>query len=548
MMSRILIGTSRALVTLALVIAFPVARLRAQARAATPTLILTGGRIFTVDSTRPWADAVAIRGERILAVGSDAEVKHLAGKHTREIALGGRVVIPGINDAHDHVGDIPMPGEFSTSTSPTPDPMFAEVLDSIRIMATRTPRGTWIKTTIGLGVLDDTSARRAALDRVAPDHPVFLWTWWGHGAVLNSEALRALGIAESAPDPLGGWYERAAGGRLTGRLDEYAEWGALRRMYSMQPERALVAGVGAFADSSLRVGVTTVQSMAGDLAPSLMLRVMHDANPNVRVRLIRWSIPDARGRNEQEWNLANQHPASRVVVSGRKWVIDGTPIERNALRRSAYTGAPTPAGPHGRLDFPLDTVRAILAAALLPRAQQLHLHVVGDSTPGLVIALMESMAPDSVWRTKRVRFEHASGLLSPLVKRVHNLGIVIAQPRDGTPLKTWMSANIPLAYGSDNLRNPFYNMMAAVGGGRPGTAAEALTREQAVTMYTLGSAYAEFGEREKGSIAPGKLADLAVLSQDIFTVPLRALPGTTSVLTIVGGIVMRDVLRKAVPE
>jgi predicted amidohydrolase YtcJ len=184
----------------------------------------------------------------------------------------------------------------------------------------------------------------------------------------------------------------------------------------------------------------------------------------------------------------------------------------------------------------------MLAAALLPHAQQLHLHIVGDSTPGLVLALMESLAPDSVWRTRRVRFEHARGLLGATVERAHDLGIIVAQPRDGTPLRSWTSAHIPLAYGSDMLRNPFYNMMAAVGGGRGGNSSEALTREEAVTMYTRGSAYAEFAEMEKGTIAPGMLADIAVLSQDIFAVPLQALPGTTSMLTIVGGRIVRDVL------
>lgn len=535
----------RVLATLALLMAAPAGgQLPARHASESPTLILTGAKIFTADTARPWVEAVAIHGDRIVAVGTDAAIRQLAGSHTREIALGGRVVIPGINDAHDHVGDVPLPGEFATNASPTPDPAFADVLDSIRAVAGRTPKGTWIKATIGLRILDDTTARRAALDRATADHPVFLWTWWGHGAVLNSAALHALGIADRAPDPLGGWYERDAAGRLDGRLDEYAEWGALRRVYSMQPERALVAGVRAFADSSLRLGVTTVQSMAGDLTPSLMLRVMHDADPAIRMRLIRWSIPDARGRNEQEWNVTNIHPAARVVVSGRKWVLDGTPIERNALRREAYPAAPTSAGSHGRLDFPLYTVRAILAAALRPHAQQLHLHIVGDSTPGLVLSLMSSLAPDSVWRTKRVRFEHAPGLVGPLVQRAQALGIVVAQPRAGTPLRSWASANIPLAYGSDMLRNPFYNMMVAAGGGRGGNAAEALTREQAVTMYTRGSAYAEFAESEKGTIAPGMLADLAVLSQDIFTIPLPALPATTSLLTIVGGRVERDVLPK----
>jgi predicted amidohydrolase YtcJ len=474
-----------------------------------------------------------------VAVGTTAEVRRLAGRATREISLGGRVVIPGINDAHDHIGDVPVRGEFRTSAIPTPDPTLAQVLDSVRALAARTPSGTWLKAPIGLRVLDDTAARRAALDRAAPGHPVFLGSWWGHGALLNTAALRALGIADGTPDPLGGWYERDARGRLTGRLDEYARWGAERQLYSMLPERVLVAGLQAFADSSLRMGVTTVQDMAGDLNPALTVRAFRDARLPLRVRLIQWPIPNRAGRNEAEWEAVAARPASGVVVSGRKWVLDGTPIERNALRRTPYAASP---GWQGRLNFPADTIRAMLAAALRPGAAQLHLHVVGDSTTALVLTQMEALAHDSVWRLRRVRFEHAPGLVGPLlIERARRLGVVIAQPRAGAPLHTWLSAGIPLAYGSDNLRNPFYNLMVAVTG-QGGDPAEALTREQAVTMYTRGSAYAEFAERAKGTLAPGMLADLAVLSQDIFTVPPSALPGTTSVLTMVGGKIVRDEL------
>ncbi len=504
-------------------------------------IILTDARIFTADSSHPWAEAVAIRGDRIMAVGTTAEIRRLAGPATREIRLGGRIVIPGINDAHDHVGDVPMPGEFRTSASPTPDPTLAQVLDSIRVIAARTSPGSWIKTTVGLGIVKDTVARRAALDGAAAGHPVLLWSWWGHGAVLNTAGLRALGIAERSADPLGGWYERDAAGGLTGRLDEYAEWGALRRLYSTLPERTIVNGLRAFADSSLRMGVTTVQDMAGYFDPALTMRALRDARLPIRVRVIRWSIPDATGRNEREWNGAARTSAPRVSVSGRKWVLDATPIEQNALMRRPYAGRP---GWYGRLDFPLDTVRAMLAGALVRGAPQLHLHIVGDSTTDLVLSAMEALAPDSVWRSRRVRFEHGNGVVGAQVERARRLGIVIAQPRGGSPLHDWMSAGIPLAYGSDNLRNPFYNVMVATTG-RGGDPAEALTREQAVVMYTRGSAYAEFSEREKGTIAPGMLADLAVLSQDIFAIPSPALPATTSVLTIVGGRVVRDELNGA---
>ncbi|HEX8431191.1 MAG TPA: amidohydrolase family protein, partial [Longimicrobium sp.] len=176
---------------LAAVIALPAV---AQSRATAPELILTGGKVFTADSARPWAEAIAITGDRIVAVGTSAEIERRAGPGTRRIALGGRVVIPGINDAHDHVGDARLEGEFATGPSPTPDPEIAQVLDSIRAVAARARPGTWIKTNVGARILNDPEARRAALDSAAPGHPVLLWTWWGHGAVMSSAALRTLGI------------------------------------------------------------------------------------------------------------------------------------------------------------------------------------------------------------------------------------------------------------------------------------------------------------------------------------------------------------------
>jgi predicted amidohydrolase YtcJ len=501
-----------------------------------PTLILTGGKIFTADSVHPWAEALAIRGGRIVSVGTTAEVRRIAGRATREIALAGRVVIPGINDAHDHLGGLDVGVEILTSSSPTPDPTTSQVLDSVRAAASRSASGTWIKVTVGPQVLSDTGARRASLDHVADGHPVLLWTWWGHGAVLNTAGLRSLGIPDAATDPLGGWYERDATGRLTGRLDEYAEWGALRRLYSAGSERALVADLRAYADSAVRVGVTSVQDMAGSVSPALTVRAFRVAALPVRVRLIRWPIPDASGRNEAEWDAAPARVGPRIVVSGRKWVLDASPIEQNALMRRPYAGRP---GWYGRLNFPLDTVRAILRDALQPGAAQLHLHIVGDSTAALMLNLMEALAPDSAWRPLRVRFEHGNGITSPQVARARRLGIVIAQPRMATaPLRTWWEAGLPVAYGSDMLRNPFYHVMVAVT--RPAASAEAISREAAITMLTRGSAYAEFAEREKGTLAPGMLADLAVLSQDVFRVDPSMLPATRSVLTIVGGRIVYD--------
>jgi predicted amidohydrolase YtcJ len=171
-----------------------------------------------------------------------------------------------------------------------------------------------------------------------------------------------------------------------------------------------------------------------------------------------------------------------------------------------------------------------------------HLHIVGDSETVLVLKLMESLAPDAVWRARRVRFEHGNGLVGAQLARALAKGILVAQPRaESAPLRTWRNAGIIVAYGSDGLRNPFVHMMQAVA--KPdGDSTERISREEWVRIMTRGSAWAERQEGQKGALLPGMLADLAVLSQDIFTVPAETLPATRSVLTIIGGRVVFDAL------
>ena len=530
---------TRCLAIAALLLVACTAPIAAQRPATPPAdLVLRHGKVFTADTTAPWAQAVAIRKDRIVFVGADSGVQRLIGPRTRTIDLAGRTVIPGINDAHDHLGGDAAPGvSFRSSVSPTPDDPLSVVLDSIGAITRRAPAGTWITAQVGITVLNDTMARRAALDRVAPTHPVMLVGWWGHGMLLNTAAMRTLGIAGQAADPLGGWYERDAGGQLTGRLDEYAGWDALRRIYSSMTVPALVAGLRATASEELRLGITSVQDMAGYLTPAKTLTAFRAAALPQRIRIIRWPIANAAGRNEREWDGVATHVTPLVSVSGRKWVLDATPIDQYALTRRPYPNRP---GWYGRLNFPADTMRAMLAEALRPGAAQLHVHITGDSTLQRVFSMMGELAPDSVWRTRRVRIEHGNGIAGPNVARARDMGIVIGQPRQNSaPLRTWFAAGIPVAFGSDGLRNPFVYLMAAVAPARD--SAQAITREQAVLMLTRNGAFAEFAEREKGTLSVGMLADLAVLSQDIFAVPVRALPATTSVLTVVGGRVVHEV-------
>lgn len=529
--------------------------------AGPPDLVLVGGRVFTADSSRPWAEAVAIRGERILAVGSTVDVVALAGPTTRRIELRGRVVIPGFNDAHDHLG-APLPGvSFATSTDPVPDPSPSQVLDSLAALARRVPQGTWLRTDIDARVLDDPRARRSALDSVAPRHPVWLAANTGHGVILNTAALRVLGIRDDEPDPVGGFYEREGvaypgrgRGRITGLLQEYAGWNAARTLRSTQAESVLVAAFRRHAERALRWGITSIQDMANALDAATTMRVLGTARLPIRVRLVPMPATNRTRRLTSAWRDAGERAPGGTRFDGVKWILDGTGIERLSFLRAPYADRP---GWRGRLTFPADTLRAMLGEALASGSQPI-LHAIGDSTIALVLATMEATAPDTIWQRVRLRLEHAEWLTPDLRDRARRLGIVVVEnpthftdgadrmlqrfgevrSHDYQPFASLRAAGIPLAIGSDGPLDPFLNLQLAVT--HPDNPREALTREAAVEAYTRGSAYAEHAEREKGMLAPGFLADLAVLSQDIFAVAVDDLPATVSVLTIVGGRVAYD--------
>ena len=518
-------------------------------------LVLLGGKVFTADSTRPWVEAVAVRGSHIVAVGTTEEVERLAEPSTRRIALAGRTVVPGFDDAHAHVGAAPVDGvSIVVDPAPTTDPSLSAVLDSLRAAVGRTPDGTWLRVTIGGRVFDDPRATRAVLDSVAPLHNVWLHGWSGHGAILNTAAMQATRLL-GARDPLGGWLTRDAAGVPTGRIDEYVIYELDRRLAVARGDSLLHMAMHAYANQGVRLGITSVQDMAGGYDLSTARRALRGDTLPMRLRVIRFPNPSTSGGWDNDWRTSGSDTplAPRVHISGVKWVLDGTPIERLALMRRPYSDRP---GWYGRANIPFDSLRAILRDALARQTQPM-LHAVGDSTIALVIAAMRAEAPDSVWRRLRPRLEHADALSRDQIESIKSLGAIVVQnpshlalppimnSRWGANrlaavnlLRTLVDAGVPLAIGSDGPREPGLNIMLATL--HPNVPREGLTREQAVIAYTRGSAYAAFAERERGTIAPGMLADLVVLSQDIFTVAPDALPATSSVLTLVGGKVVHD--------
>jgi len=512
-------------------------------------LILLNGKVFTSYAAMPKAEAIAIRGESILAVGSNNEIKKLADEKTRSIDLEGRTVTPGFNDAHTHF--MPKPVGFELKFRDM-EPSWAEVSEAVKNAVREAPKGTWIFGSIGGKAMAELDANRYALDRVATEHPVFLETYYGHGQIVNSKAMLLLRISETQADALGGYFERdRQTKRINGRIFEYAQWRQNRIFAEMVSDEEAVNKLKKMADEAVSSGVTTLQIMP-TMRIEKFVRLLEKANLPIRIRAIPFSLTDPKGRDLSEIRaLAKLKIAnSKVTANGIKWILDGTPFERGAAMRQPYADAPNE---RGRLNFTEAEIAKMLRESIAFR-QPILFHAVGDRTVEAILSAMENIKTVD-WRTKRVRIEHGEGVTTDLMVQARKLGVIVVQnpthlalpemlharfspDNKFSQVRSLIDGGIPFALGSDGPMNPFLNvMLAAIHPARP---SEAITREQAVRAYTLGSAFAEFAENEKGSITKGKLADLTVLSQDIFEVPVPELPKTQSILTIVGGRVVYD--------
>ncbi len=513
-------------------------------------LILFNGRLFTADPKRPSAEALAISGDRISAIGTTEEVFGLSSPNTQCIDLKNHVAVPGFNDAHYHSGMSALSGY--TLSFESMDPTWQETQDALMHAAQQIPPSTWILGTIGGTVVTDGGADRFALDRFAPNHPILLQSL-GPWAIVNTKAMAFLGIGDQEPDPIGGYYERLPGSRqVNGKIFGYAYLGPYKgHLMASIPKTDLISQLQAIANEAVRYGITSIQDMPF-IAAEKYIRLLQEVQFPVRVRLIRFPITTADCRDTMEGRNLPLHPPGQplVTVLGTKWILDGTPFEWGAALRGEYLDRP---GWSGKTYFSESEIVSMVRETL-QWEDQLLVHCAGDQPVETLFDTMEQFS-DVDWARKRVRIEHGDGVAGKLLERALRLGtIVVLNPthfslaelvaqRYGSHThfyaqRTLLEAGVPLAFGSDGPMNPGLNIMFAVS--HPVHPEEAISREQAVEAYTRGSEFAEFAEEEKGTLSIGKLADIAVLSQDIFSVPVEALPATESILTLVGGNIVYD--------
>ncbi len=513
-----------------------------------PDTILVNGKVFTANARAPWAQAVAISGERITGVGDTATIEAMAGGNTRRIDLGGRTVIPGINDAHTHITIAPPSAQLALPFDPTID----QIAEAIRSQVANAPVGGWIRGEFAQTAWGDVAFTRAWLDMLAPNHPVYLTAFTGHGALMNSLALAAIKFDDTTAGIEGGVIGRDPAGHLDGRLEEYAQSYANQLLAELAGPEEATRRYRQYATEARALGITTTQLLGDALRATDASQALVAANAPMRWRYFRFPM-GVNGQTIDSRPVLPPQPSPLIDMRGMKWILDGTPIERLGLMRAPYTDEPSL---KGRSNLAHTRIEQFVGWAY-GSEDPLAVHAFGDAAIEAYVSAVERGGRPEVWAAKRPRIEHADMLAPDLIPRVKAMGMLVVQnpthftfpeiflARYGNarvawmqPMKSLLDAGIPLAIGSDGPMSPFLNIMAA--STHPTNPKEALTREQAVTAYTAGSAFAEFKEREKGQIAIGMLADLAVLSADVFTVALPEMEKIRSELTMLGGRVVHE--------
>jgi predicted amidohydrolase YtcJ len=528
-------------------------------------LIITNGKIWTVDKATPTAQAVAVVGDRIVAVGSATEIETWRGPQTKVIDAGGKLVLPGFNDAHVHFVSGGMQLDNVQLKDATSAQEFARLIGE---RAKVTPKGEWI---LG-GNWDETKwtppniPTKQLIDALTPDNPVFVTRYDGHMGVANSVALRLAGITAQTQDSPGGTIVRDAQGNPTGALKD----AAAELMYKAIPELThdqrvrIVKRAMAHAAS---LGVTSVQNMSADYEDIAVYdELLQRGELITRI----YAAP----------LIGNVHDLAKIGV---RHAFGGPYLRIGALKGfadgslgsgTAYFYEPflNQGDNHGLLSDEMHPISLMRDRMMTADAAGLQLctHAIGDQAISIILDLYAEVTKAHGEADRRFRIEHAQHIAAKDFARFAELHVIASvQPYhaidDGRfaeahigrerssrtyAFRTLLDHGVRLALGTDwevAPLDPMQTVYAAVtratlDGKNPGGwfPEQELTVPETIEAYTMGSAYAEFQDNVKGSITPGKLADLVELSDDIFTVPPEKIRDVHVLKTILGGKVIFD--------
>jgi predicted amidohydrolase YtcJ len=537
-------------------------------------LIITNAKVWTVDKSHPTAEAVAVIGDRIVAVGSNAEVEVFRGADTKVIDARGKLLLPGFNDAHVHFVD----GGLQLDSVQLNDAVSTdEFVRRIAEEAKKTPKGEWIQG----GDWDETKwnppnlPTKELIDPVTPDNPAFLSRYDGHGALANSAALRLAGITAQTPDPPGGAIVRDAQGNPTGALKDAAKDLVIKVIPPLPHDQRLRAMRRAL-EYAASLGVTSVQHMNNDGSKDSFddIRAYGELLQSGELTTRVYVAPAISDWQDQaKIGIRHAFGSSYLRIGALKTFADGSLGSRTAYFFDPYTDDPTNSGLLGKQMQPLSQTRDWMTQADAA-GLQLCTHAIGDRAISTVLDLYADVVKANRGAERRFRIEHAQHMADKDFARFAQLDVIAsvqpyqaiddgrwAEARIGHDrasrtyaFRTFLKHGVHLAFGTDwdvAPLNPLLTIYAAVtratlDGKNPNGwfPEQKLTVEEAVQAYTMGSAYAEFQEREKGSITPGKLADMVLLSEDILTIDPVKIRDVKVLKTVVGGRLVWDVDRK----
>ena len=528
-----------------------------------PDRMFLNGRIWTGDPARPWATALAVQGDVLIAVGSDGDVRPLIRRRTEVIDLKGRFVAPGFNDAHLHflvIETVDLAQVWSVG----------EIQRLIRDYASAHKEKPWV---VGrgwfYGAFPGGLPHRRMLDEAVPDRPAFMTGYDGHTGWANTRALAAAGITRDTPDPVGGVIVRDESGEPTGVLKETAQR-LVRGLVPEPTDEERYQALRRRLAQAASYGLTSVQNASFQAAElPVYERVLAEGGLEVRVY---WAVPflkDAPAADLARFKaLRARYRGPMIKFGAAKGFIDGVVESKTAAMFGDYVGG----GGAGHLNWSDEDL--LRTAALYDREGfQIFFHAIGDRAIDQALRAFEHAAKVNGTSGRRHRIEHIEVPRLADLPRFKALGVVastqalFANPDKNTlevyavnlgperaaramPFKSIDDAGVRQAFGSDS---PVFSMETLTGiyaaatrttpeGTPPGgwQPHERISTEAALRHFTVDAAYTSFEEHRKGTLAAGKLADFVVLSDDILAPPAERVLRTKVLLTVMGG---RDTFR-----
>ena len=522
----------------------------------TADLVIVNANIRTMDKSNPKTQAFAVLGNKIVSVGSNAQIKQLVGPNTKTIDATGKLVLPGFNDAHVHFLD---GGSGLSSVDLRDAKTPREFIERIKNFAAKQPKGRWILN----GNWDHENwspndlPTASMIDAATPDNPVFINRLDGHMALANSAAMKLAGVTKDTKEVEGGLIVRDGGGNPTGVLKD----AAMNYVYRVIPEMPFeqkFEAIEAATDYAASLGVTSVQDMSAGSDIGIYQELIRRGKLKTRVYAVS-TLSD--WQRWQRTGVTQGLGSDMLRVGGLKGFADGSLGSTTAWFYEPYLDAPTTTG------LPSDEIPNLYERVSNADKNNLQvmIHAIGDRANDEILKIYERVEKENGARDRRFRIEHAQHLNIDLIKRFASDKVIASmQPfhciDDGRwafkrldekrlkgtyAFRSLLDAGANLAFGTDWYvapLNPMFGIYAAVtrrtlddknpNGWIP---EQKITVEEAVRAYTAGSAYAEFQEKAKGTITVGKLADFVILSDDIFTINPNEIRNTKVLTTVVDG-------------